>query len=66
MAMIGVSLVLMLSALDQTVIGNALPLIVADLQGFSMYAWIATGYLLASVVTITIFGRLGDSYGLTS
>ncbi|MDP9900872.1 MFS transporter [Variovorax ginsengisoli] len=63
LAMLGISLVLMLSALDQTVIGNALPSIVADLHGFELYAWVATGYLLASVVTIPIFGRLGDYYG---
>ncbi|MCY0385893.1 MFS transporter [Robbsia sp. Bb-Pol-6] len=61
--MLGIATVLMLSALDQTVIGNALPSITADLQGFDLYAWVATGYLLASVVTIPIFGRLGDAYG---
>ncbi|NBA97557.1 MFS transporter [Pseudomonas sp. R5(2019)] len=63
LAMLGISLVLMLSALDQTVIGNALPSIVSELQGFDWYAWVATGYLLASIVTIPIFGRLGDYYG---
>lgn len=63
LAMLGVSLVLMLSALDQTVIGNALPSIVAELNGFDLYAWVATGYLLASIVTIPVFGRLGDYYG---
>ncbi|MCQ3011894.1 MULTISPECIES: MFS transporter [Pseudomonas syringae group genomosp. 2] len=63
LAMLGISLVLMLSALDQTVIGNALPSIVAELDGFELYAWVATGYLLASIVTIPIFGRLGDFYG---
>jgi MFS family permease len=63
LAMLGVSLVLMLSALDQTVIGNALPSIVAELDGFELYAWVATGYLLSSIVTIPIFGRLGDYYG---
>ena len=63
LAMLGVSLVLMLSALDQTVIGNALPTIVAELNGFELYAWVATGYLLASIVIIPIFGRLGDYYG---
>ncbi|EPJ85090.1 MAG: MFS transporter [Pseudomonas sp.] len=63
LAMLGISLVLMLSALDQTVIGNALPSIVAELQGFELYAWVATGYLLTSIVTIPVFGRLGDYYG---
>ena len=63
LAMLGISSVLMLSALDQTVIGNALPSIVADLGGFELYAWVATGYLLASIVAIPIFGRLGDFHG---
>lgn len=63
LAMLGVSSGLMLSALDQTVIGNALPSIVSDLNGFEFYAWIATSYLLMSIVTIPIFGRLGDYYG---
>lgn len=63
LAMLGISLVLMLAALDQTVIGNALPSIVADLNGFESYAWVGTGYLLTSIITIPIFGRLGDYYG---
>lgn len=63
MAMSGISLVLMLSALDQTVVANALPTIATDLNGFELYAWVATGYLLASVLTIPIAGRLGDYYG---
>lgn len=63
LAMLGISLVLMLAALDQTVIGNALPSIVADLNGFDFYAWVGTSYLLTSIITIPIFGRLGDYYG---
>ena len=63
LAMLGVSFVTMLVALDQTVVGTALPTIVADLKGFALYAWVATSYLLASVITVPIFGRLGDYYG---
>ncbi|MEA9389276.1 MFS transporter [Acerihabitans sp. TG2] len=63
LAMLGLSLTLMLSALDQTVIGNTMPYIVADLGGFDWYAWLATGYLLTSIVTVPIFGRLGDYFG---
>src|SRR5476649_1571980 len=63
LAMLGLSLTLMLSALDQTVIGNTMPYIVADLGGFDLYAWLATGYLLTSIVTVPIFGRLGDYFG---
>src|SRR3546814_16336504 len=47
----------------QTVVGTALPTIVAELNGFERYAWVATAYLLTSVITIPIFGRLGDYYG---
>lgn len=63
LAMLGVSFVTMLVALDQTVVGTALPTIVAELKGFELYAWVATSYLLASVITVPIFGRLGDYYG---
>lgn len=63
LAMLGISFVTMLVALDQTVVGTALPTIVAELKGFELYAWVATSYLLSSVITVPIFGRLGDYYG---
>lgn len=63
LAMLGVSFVSMLVALDQTIVSTALPRIVADLKSFDLYAWVATAYMLASVITIPIFGRLGDLYG---
>jgi MFS family permease len=63
MAMLGICFVTMLVALDQTVVGTALPTIVAELRGFNLYAWVATSYLLTSVITVPIFGRLGDYYG---
>lgn len=63
LATLGIAFVTMLVALDQTVVGTALPTIVAELQGFHLYAWIATAYLLTSVVTVPIFGRLGDDFG---
>lgn len=63
LAMLGLSFVTMLVAFDQTVVGITLPTIVAELKGFDLYAWVATAYLLASVITVPIFGRLGDYYG---
>lgn len=63
LAMIGIGLVNMLVALDQTVVSTALPSIVSELKGFQFYAWIANAYLLASIVTVPIFGRLGDFFG---
>ena len=63
MAVLGMCFVMTMVAIDQTVVGTALPTIVAELDGFDLYAWVATAYLLPSVITIPIFGRLGDYYG---
>jgi EmrB/QacA subfamily drug resistance transporter len=63
LAMLGLCFVTMLVALDQTVVGTAMPTIVAELRGFDLYAWVATSYLLTSVITVPIFGRLGDYFG---
>jgi EmrB/QacA subfamily drug resistance transporter len=63
LAMLGLFFVVMIVALDQTVVGTALPTVVAELKGFDLYAWVATSYLLASVITVPIFGRLGDYFG---
>src|SRR4051812_39464848 len=63
LAMIGISLAILLSALDQTIVGTALPRIVAELHGFDLYAWVATSYLLTSTIMIPIMGKLGDLYG---
>jgi EmrB/QacA subfamily drug resistance transporter len=63
LAMLGVTFAAMLVALDQTIVGTALPQIVAELKGFDLYAWVATSYMLASMITIPIFGRLGDIFG---
>lgn len=62
-AMIGLCFVVMLVALDQTVVGTALPTIVVELKGFELYAWVTTSYLLTSMITVPIIGRLGDYFG---
>jgi len=61
--MLGLCFVLVLVALDQTVIGTALPTVVSELHGFDLYAWVGTAYLLTSVITVPIFGKLGDEHG---
>ncbi len=63
MAVAGLMLSLFLVALDQTVVGTALPKIIADLEGFERYAWVTTAYLLASTSMIPVIGKLGDIYG---
>ena len=61
--LLGVILGMLLAALDQTIVGTALPHIVASLGGFDHYAWVVTAYLLASTVSIPIWGKLSDIYG---
>ncbi len=58
-AMVG----LFLAALDQTVVGTAMPRIISDLGGFDRYTWVTTAYLVASTITVPIVGRLTDLYG---
>jgi EmrB/QacA subfamily drug resistance transporter len=53
-----------LSALDQTIVGTALPTIVGDLQGSNeLYTWVVTIYLLTSTITGVFYGKLSDIYG---
>jgi EmrB/QacA subfamily drug resistance transporter len=54
---------LFLSALDQTVVGTALPRIVTDLSGNGYYTWVVTSYLLTSTVTVPMYGKFSDIYG---
>ncbi|WP_227105953.1 MDR family MFS transporter [Chromobacterium rhizoryzae] len=63
LAMLGLCFVLLMVALDQTVVGTAMPTVVAELHGFDLYAWVGTAYLLTSVITVPIFGKLGDDHG---
>src|SRR6266508_4315587 len=55
--------VLLLAALDQTIVATALPRIVSDLGGLTSYSWVFTAYVLATTVTIPLYGKLGDIYG---
>jgi EmrB/QacA subfamily drug resistance transporter len=56
-------LALFLFALDQTVVGTALPVIVTDLNGNALYAWVVTIYLLTATISGPIYGRLSDLFG---
>jgi len=60
---IGLLLGTLLGALDQTIVATALPTIVAELGGLSQLSWVITAYLLASTVSIPLWGKLGDLYG---
>ncbi|WP_064094339.1 MDR family MFS transporter [Rossellomorea aquimaris] len=51
------------SALEQTVVGTAMPTIIAELNGFSIFAWVTTAYLITSTSVTPIVGKLSDLYG---
>jgi EmrB/QacA subfamily drug resistance transporter len=59
----GVMLAMFLSALDQTIVGTAMPRIITDLGGFDKFTWVTTAYLVASTTVVPIVGRLSDIYG---
>src|SRR5437868_11115404 len=62
----GLMVALLLAALDQTIVATALPKVVSDLGGLSQYSWVFTAYMLASTVTVPLYGKLGDVYGRKS
>src|SRR5437764_14036847 len=59
----GLMLVLLMAALDQTIVATALPTIVGDLGGLNHISWVVTAYLLAQTVVTPVYGKLGDLYG---
>lgn len=63
LTMLSVLLVMLLASLDQTIVGTAMPRIIAELNGFSEYTWVTTSYLLTSTVMVPIYGKLSDMYG---
>jgi EmrB/QacA subfamily drug resistance transporter len=59
----GVLLAMLLSALDMTIVGPAMPKIVQELGGMAMLSWVFTIYSLTSTIAIPIVGKLSDLYG---
>src|SRR5438046_9674512 len=60
---VAVLLGLFLAALDQTVVGTALPRIVTELRGNDIYTWAFTAYLLTATISGPIYGKLSDLFG---
>src|ERR1700722_5691947 len=52
-----------LSAMDNTIVATAIPQVVRDLGGFSLFSWVFSAYLLAQTVTIPVYGKLADQWG---
>ena len=61
--LVGLMLTTGLSAMDTTIVATAVPSIVHDLGGFSLFTWVFAVYLLAQTVTIPVYGKLADLYG---
>jgi MFS family permease len=59
----GLALVMLLAALDSTIVATALPTIVGELGGFDHIGWVVTAYLLAQTIVTPLYGKLGDQYG---
>jgi EmrB/QacA subfamily drug resistance transporter len=63
LVLLGLILGMFFSALEQTVVGTAMPTIVGDLNGFSIFAWVTTAYLITSTTIVPIVGKLSDLFG---
>ncbi|VUS46470.1 MFS transporter [Klebsiella spallanzanii] len=56
-------LVMLLSALDQTIVSTALPTIVGELGGLDKLSWVVTAYILSSTIVVPLYGKFGDLFG---
>src|SRR5262245_39648831 len=61
--LVGVAMALLMGALENTIIGTAMPTVAANLEGLDLYSWVFTAYILASTVTTPIWGKLADLFG---
>src|SRR5690625_4000170 len=52
-----------MSAIEGTIVATAMPSIVGDLGGFTLYSWVFSSFLLMNAVTTMIFGKLSDIFG---
>lgn len=61
--LIALMLTMSLAAMDSTIVATAIPQIVGDLGGFSLFSWLFSIYLLIQTITIPVYGKLADIYG---
>src|SRR3954463_12264351 len=52
-----------IAALEATVVGTAMPTVIASLGGIAHYSWVFSAYLVTSTVTVPVWGKLSDLYG---
>ncbi len=56
-------LAMFMGAIEATIVSTAMPAIVADLGGFTLYSWVFSAYLLMNSITVLIYGKLSDLFG---
>src|SRR5262245_27415864 len=61
--LVGIAMALLMGALENTIVGTAMPTVAASLNGLDLYSWVFTAYILASTVTTPVWGKLADIYG---
>src|SRR5699024_12770398 len=59
----GLMCMIMLAAMDPTIVATAIPQMVGDLGGLRLISWVFSVYVLAQTVTIPVYGKLADLYG---
>ena len=59
----GLLLGILMSAMDNTIVATAMGTIVSDLGGFEKFVWVTSAYMVATMASMPIFGKLSDMYG---
>jgi len=59
----GLMMSLFLASLNQSIVNTAIPRIVSELNGFEIYAWVTTSYMLTSTAVVPVIGKVGDIHG---
>src|SRR5213083_3236340 len=59
----GVMTGMAIAALEATVVGTAMPTVIASLGGINHYSWVFSAYIVTSTVTVPVWGKLSDLYG---
>lgn len=63
MVLFGLIMGMFFSSLEQTIVGTAMPTIIKDLNGFAIFAWVTTAYMICSTAVIPLAGKLADLFG---
>ncbi|MGE6753305.1 MDR family MFS transporter [Rossellomorea sp. NPDC071047] len=63
LVLMAVMLAMFMGAIEATIVSTAMPAIVGDLGGFSLYSWVFSAYLLMNAITVLIYGKLSDLFG---